>query len=408
MTATHSTERELKHAVLGELIRDVKPGFAVGERTPDGVIQVRMNNVDIEGNLDLTNAIRVPATGKQIATCSLSEGDVLFNNTNSTELVGKSAVFRRHDELVTFSNHFTRLRVHPGLLEPRYLARWLSCQQQHRVFEGLCTRWVGQSAVRSEKLLALEIPLPPLPEQKRIADILDMADAVRRKRREAISHAKDFLNSLFEDMFRHWLGMPTSEVPRLGHPGMAEIVSGVTKGRRFNGKETVEVPYIRVANVQDGFLDLSEIKTIEVLPADVENLLLQRGDVLMTEGGDHDKLGRGAMWEVDIPNCIHQNHVFRIRCNRDNLLPEYFAGYIQTGLAKAYFLRCAKKTSNLASINMTQLKATPVPCPPTELQRKYADIRSAQQKATDTKERALAETDELFNSLVHSAFHGGL
>ena len=145
---------------LGNLIADVKPGFAVGERSEDGVVQIRMNNVDTEGNLDLEDVIRVPATAKQLCDCSLVEGDVLFNNTNSTELVGKSTVFRGHSAPVTFSNHFTRLRVDPERLDPRYLARWLTWQQRHRVFESLCTRWVGQCAVRSEKLLALKIPLP--------------------------------------------------------------------------------------------------------------------------------------------------------------------------------------------------------------------------------------------------------
>ena len=165
----------------------------------------------------------------------------------------------------------------------------------------------GQPNISQGIIKETEIPLPyaddparSLLEQKRIADILDKADAIRRKRKQALAHADEFLKSTFLDMFGKWLEEPIAEMPRLGDPGMAEVVSGVTKGRRFNGKETVVVPYIRVANVQDGFLDLSEIKTIEVLPSDVENLCLQHGDVLMTEGGDFDKLGRGAMWETSI------------------------------------------------------------------------------------------------------------
>src|SRR5206468_1601106 len=126
--------------------------------------------------------------------------DVLFNNTNSTELVGKSSIFLGHSEPVTFSNHFTRLRVHPERIDPKYLARWLTKQQQSRVFEGLCTRWVGQSAVRSEKLLALKIPIPPLNEQQRIAAILGKADAIRRKREDRNANIEKLVNSAFMEI----------------------------------------------------------------------------------------------------------------------------------------------------------------------------------------------------------------
>ncbi len=233
-----------------------------------------------------------------------------------------------------------------------------------------------------------------------------MPSAASDKRR--IEVVRGLSNSLFQDLFVNYLRLPISEMPRLGNPELSDIASGVTKGRRFNGQPTVIVPYIRVANVQDGYLDLNEIKTIEALPSDVEALRLQPGDVLMTEGGDFDKLGRGALWEADILDCIHQNHVFRVRCNRKNLLPVYLAHYIRTELAKGYFLRCAKKTSNLASMNMTQLKATPVACPPMELQKRF----TTEVKNIDDLKRqqgtAVRDSEALFNSLVNRAFAGGL
>ncbi len=244
-----------------------------------------------------------------------------------------------------------------------------------------------------------------LPEQRRIADILDKADAIRRKRQEAKDASDCFALSLFNYAFvnnyRH-----TNQQKSLVE--IAEVVSGVTKGRRFNGAATRVVPYLRVANVQDGFLELSEIKTIEALTAEVPKLALQQGDVVMTEGGDFDKLGRGALWEHNVPDCIHQNHVFRVRVNRRFLLPEYFNVFLRTTRAKSYFLSCAKKTSNLASINITQLKALPVPLPKIALQEIFVrELRKSQQYKTNIK----AHTDEvnnLFNSLVQRAFRGEL
>jgi type I restriction enzyme S subunit len=98
---------------------------------------------------------------------------------------------------------------------------------------------------------------------------------------------------------------------RLGE--VAEVASGVTLGRDLERFMTVDLPYLRVANVQDGHLDLEEIKWVRVRPTEVERFLLQPGDVLMTEGGDIDKLGRGTVWEGQIKPCLHQNHVFRVR-----------------------------------------------------------------------------------------------
>ncbi len=99
---------------------------------------------------------------------------------------------------------------------------------------------------------------------------------------------------------------------------MAEIRGGVTKGRKFNGKQTISLPYLRVANVQDGYLNLSEIKTIEVLPEDKTKYKLEYDDILFTEGGDRDKLGRGTVWKNNINGCIHQNHIFRARRLSEN------------------------------------------------------------------------------------------
>ena len=304
------------------------------------------------------------------------------------------------------------LRTNNHLTTVEYLSHAMEHVKPELVARGTGSTFL---AVRRGDIETLLIPVPfsdnpakSLVEQQRIAAILDKADGICRKRQEVGRSADALAPSLFREMFDKWLRMPASEMPKLGDPTMASIASGVTKGRKFNGQPTVIVPYIRVANVQDGFLDLSEIKTIEALPSDVESLRLQHGDVLMTEGGDFDKLGRGAMWEADIPDCIHQNHVFRVRCNRQNLLPLYLASYIRTSIARAYFLRCAKKTSNLASINMTQLKATPVACPPIALQQEFcAEVEKIRQMQ-DQQEAFTREAGSLFNSLVQRAFKGEL
>lgn len=344
-----------------------------------------------------------------------ANGDVIIAKITPCLENGKAAFVEHLSHGIGFgSTEFHVLR--PG---PRVFGRYLFYMVWNGHFRAIAASRMqgaaGQKRVPTGFIESFPIPLPfpddakrSVTEQKRIAAILDKADGIRRKRQGAQRTSAELIPSLFGEMFGRHVRMPTVDMPRLGDPEMADIASGVTKGRRFNGQRTVIVPYIRVANVQDGFLNLSEIKTIEALPADVEALRLQRGDVLMTEGGDFDKLGRGAMWEADIPDCIHQNHVFRVRCNRRNLLPVYLANYIRTDVARAYFLRCAKKTSNLASMNMTQLRATPVACPPRQLQERFvADV----EKITRLQQRQDAcarDSNALFESLVYRAFRGEL
>lgn len=170
---------------------------------------------------------------------------------------------------------------------------------------------------------------------------------------------------------------------------VAEIQTGLAKGKKAI-IEPVECPYLRVANVQDGHLNLDEIKTIAVARKELTRYSLREGDVLMTEGGDFDKLGRGAVWGGQIPNCLHQNHVFAVRPDREKLDP-YFLNY-QTGSAygKSYFKSCSKQSTNLASINSSQLKEYPVLLPPLSEQKDIVDVVRKWDRAIALTERLIA------------------
>lgn len=188
---------------------------------------------------------------------------------------------------------------------------------------------------------------------------------------------------------------------------VAEVVSGVAKGRKLSGRPTRDVPYMRVANVQAGHLNLSEMKTTPATESEIAELNLFRGDILLTEGGDHDKLGRGALLDVDIGECIHQNHVFRVRAHQTLLLPEYFAAFLQTEVARYYFLKSAKKTTNLASINMTQLRALPVVLPPVDLQYQFAEHMAHIKVLTEELGRGALLARHAFESLLTRVFSVG-
>ena len=156
---------------------------------------------------------------------------------------------------------------------------------------------------------------------------------------------------------------------------IVDVASGVTKGRKLSGIETVNLPYLRVANVQRGYLNLDVIKTIEVKTDEIAKYRLQNGDLLLTEGGDADKLGRSAIWRGQIKECIHQNHVFRARPLSKRLNAEWLMLCTNSYYGKDFFLAASKQTTNLASINMTQLRNFPVALPPiSEQERILAEV----------------------------------
>jgi hypothetical protein len=181
------------------------------------------------------------------------------------------------------------------------------------------------------------------------------------------------------------IGIDGCRCVRLG--GVAVIQSGLTMDeRRDNGADPVTLPYLRVANVQDGSLVLDELKEVTVPRALAERCSLRSGDVLMTEGGDPDKLGRGTVWPGDIDPCLHQNHVFAVRPDA-RLLPEYLALVTRTPYARAYFEMTASKTTGIASTSTTKIASFRVPLPSVMDQRRI--IRRTQE--------ALSEIDELRN-----------
>lgn len=329
----------------------------------------------------------------------VNEGDIIVARMQATNKV--LLIDKTNKDLIV-STGFLTLKPKKGV-DHTYLTHFFRSEIFQRQKNQYCSG-ATQKAINNGAFEKLSIPSYPLVEQRKIAEVLDCADTLRQKRKQSIQLLDEFLDAAFLDMFGDVSSGKTKWVKK-NLVDVSEVVSGVTKGRKFGDQKTVTVPYMRVANVQDGFININDLKYIEVLPEDVEKFRLHQGDVLLTEGGDPDKLGRGAVWTYEIENCIHQNHIFRVRVNSsEEIIPLFFSALIGSAYGKKYFLRAAKQTTGIATINSTQLKKFPVILPPIELQLKYAQIYNRVEELKETGIKSGAELDNQFNALIQRYF----
>lgn len=310
------------------------------------------------------------------------------------------------DDVGLCTTELIRLRPEPAKLRRKFLTYFLR-SEHYMGFARQVVAGAKMPRMVMDRFWEFEIPLPPLPEQDRIVEILDQADTLRQQRRQADALSQRILPALFQEMFGDLRINPNGwERAELGD--LTEVVSGITKGRRTRETALREVPYLSVANVQDGHLKLDPIKTIEASEAEISRYLLHENDLVLTEGGDPDKLGRGALWAGDIEECIHQNHIYRVRAISDKVLPRFLAAITASEYGKAYFLSVAKKTTGIASVNKRQLSAFPVVIPPLELQQKFSKCLFSLDATNTDQSTSAATLETLFQTLLHRAFDGSL
>jgi len=265
-----------------------------------------------------------------------------------------------------------------------------------------------QQNISQTVLKAWPIPLAPLAEQDRIVAAIEeqfsRLDAAETVLQNALHRLKALRTSAIAAAYK-------GDWPRTTLGEIAEITGGVTKDSKREGDPSfVEVPYLRVANVQRGYLDLTEVSTIRVSPEKAQILMLQPGDVLFNEGGDRDKLGRGWVWSGEIDRCIHQNHVFRARVLK-GFDPRFVSWHGNT-FGQGWFDTHGRQTTNLASLNLTTLKSFPVPAPPladqleavAEIERQLSIIDAT----TNVVKSAFIQGKALRRAILERAFSGKL
>ncbi|MBD2896189.1 Type-1 restriction enzyme EcoKI specificity protein [Actinomadura sp. RB99] len=396
----------IKNVTLGEVARFIrgitfKPDDVVPHDSPDAVWCMRTKNV--QSQLDLSSIWAIPAEFVKRPEQYLTAGDLLVSSANSWNLVGKCCWISNLEHESTFGGFVSVLRADTSKLHPRYLYHWFSSSRVQTTIRSFGRQTTNISNLDIKRCLQMSIPLPPLDEQRHIAKVLDQVDALRAKRREAISLSDELTQSIFLDMF----GDPIANPFDFNMKSLADWVPQdrpITYGILKPGPDVPGgVPYIRVVDMKEGHIDESQVRrTSRDIASQYRRSMVMTGDLLVSIRGH---VGRLAQVPDTLDGANITQDSARLAVSLDS--SAYVMACLRTQSIQSWMHRHVKGAS-IKGINLSDIRKIPIPEPPMVLQKEFAehalDCHELQRKDIDQ----LSHLDELFGSLQQRAFRGEL
>lgn len=387
---------------LGELAEH-RLGKMLDNAKNTGVPRRYLRNPNVRWfNVDLTDLQEILVEEDEVHRYQLKPGDVLICEGGEA---GRAAIWQGEAEDVIFQKACHRVRVGPNL-DARYLVHRLMFDYFNG---GLDDYYTGATIKHftGQDLARYKIPLPPLDQQRRIAAILDKADGLRQKRKRAIALLDSLSQSIFLEMFGDPLRNPRSLT--LGRVGDLLARSPSFGSMKPPQPTPLEWLSLRVANIQDWALDLSDRKYIELDEEELERFTLQNGDIVLARAiASQEHLGKCVVVEPEAQKWAFDSHLMRIRLDRNRMEPVYLREMLRTPGGRALFLRSTRKTTVQYNINTKELSALLVPVPAMGEQREFVSRVEATSEIRRRADKMLVEIATLFTSLQHRAFSGQL
>jgi len=363
----------------------------------------------------------LPHIAASYSRSTVKSGDLLLSIVG---YVGATAQIPPELDGANLTQTTARIAIKPPLSSRYFLHFFRSGAFRDEV--NRFTKGSAQPGLNLSDVEVMRVSYPPCPEQRQIAEILDTLDEAIRKTEAIIEKLKQAKQGLLHDLLRRGIDdngelrdperhpeqfkdSPLGRIPKEWETrklrAIAEVRSGIAKNSNLVVRDAVRVPYLRVANVQDGYLDLAEMAQIEISRSDLERYRVLAGDVLMNEGGDLDKLGRGVLWRGEYDPCVHQNHVFVVRSGRE-IVPSFLDVWTGSDAARRYFMMAGKQTTNLASINKTALGRLPVVVPSVREQSGIVQVIDAHQRRSAAEIRELLKLQLTKKGLMEDLLTG--
>jgi type I restriction enzyme S subunit len=386
---------------------DNSPHIVVNQRS------IRWVGIDYSAvkHLDLAMAAEVP-TRKRLA-----QGDVVLNSTGDIT-IGRACLIREPVENHVPDSHVTIIRLRKELLEPYLLVQLLQMPHFQREIYTVTSGSTGQLELSRQAVANLVLPVPPPPEQRKIAEILSSVDDAIEKTEAVIEQVQRVKQGLAQQLLtrglpdRHTRFKQTEvgeiplewEVVRLGE--VAEVVSGFALGPARRPRSSPR-PYLTVANVQTGKILVTDVRYMEVAPSEYEARKLTKGDVVMVEGhAQLSELGRAAIVPTAFEGFTYQNHLFRVRVDLERCDPLFLCTYVNDSHGRTYFRSFGGTTSGLNTVSTSNVKGMPMPLPPTQEQRLVAGALAAIESRIESESTALQRLRNAKAALMHVLLTG--
>lgn len=391
---------------VAEFIRGItfKPDDVVPLDADDAIVCMRTKNV--QTLLDCDDLLAVPSKFVRRKDQYLVEGDILVSSANSWNLVGKCCWVPSLPWRAAFGGFISVLRGASERVDRRYLYWWFASERTQALLRSFGQKTTNISNLNIDRCLQLDLPLPTLAEQRRIAAILDKADALRTKRRHALAQLDTLAHSIFAEMFGDPLmnpkGWPTT---KLEHH-LIDVTNGLT--RRGSEVEAGKDIVLRLRDIRAGSIDFSEPNRITLNEKERAKYQVLPGDLLFIRvNGNPEYVGRCALFEGHPEETYFNDHVMRVRLKAE-LSGGYLAFFLNRPEGKREIAKHRKTSAGQHTINQDGLGAIMLPLPDLPLQHKFNSHIRTIRKSSAMHLHALSELDALFASSQFRAFRGEL
>lgn len=389
---------------------------------PTGNIRLlQLSDIGIGEFLDKSNKHINEKSFKELECSELNEGDIMISRM--AEPIARSCIVPKFPYKIITAVDVAVLRCNSHLVINQYL-NYICNTKWFTDLAFSLARGTTRVRITRKNLGEMPIPLSPLPEQQRIVDRIESLfaklDEAKQKAQDALDSFETRKAAILHKAFtgeltaqwrkEHGVGMESWETHELVE--CFEIVSGIQKTPARSPRHN-PIPYLAVANVYRNKIDLSDIRYFEVTPEEIEKLKLQDKDILIVEGnGSGKEIGRCAMWHNELPLCVHQNHIIRIRNKSPKILPEYVLYYLNSETGKSVMQERAKTTAGLFNLSAGKVKTIPLPFASLDEQAEIVHILdnliAKEQQAKEAAEKVLEQIDLIKKSILARAFRGEL
>jgi type I restriction enzyme S subunit len=412
----HWTCLALARATMSRCDGPFGSGLKSEHYSSSGVRVIRLQNIGFAQFLDFDQAYVDTVYAASLGDHKVLKNDILIAGLGDDgHPVGRACVAPIDIEPAMVKADCFRFRLDRRRLLPRFAAYQLSATASAAA-SSLATG-ATRARMNLTTTAARKLSLPPVDEQSTIATFLNRAtqriDSLVLKKEQFLFLLQEERTALITRIVTNGLKpnapMKNSGVEWLGAipahwdvkplKAVSDLQTGLTLGKKAEDRFLVSRPYLRVANVQDGYLSLDDVADVDLPAQDAARYELRPGDVLMTEGGDFDKLGRGHVWEGQIANCLHQNHIFAVRPRIEVLRSQFLAHVMSSGYGRAYFTATSKQSTNLASTNSTKVRNLPIPLPSLSEQDRILLSLDRETKRVDALVAKVREAIDLLNEL---------